>query len=286
MKSSEKEIKLLLFLVAFLFIYAFYSFLLKPKMESVDALKNSVEQEDMLVRQMYNNTLNYSTNIDKINSLNDYILENSVYFYTSEEQEDLINQIDEWITESELKYDGITFDLPHYYNLAYLNPEDETEIEKPQIENSNEENSEDVKEVPYEIILKPAEKGEDIETPVLWSPVSISANGKYSNVMEFLDKLDKFKKDTVAYEMNIDISPESITEGEADPDVNFSINFYFMNLTGENLKNIKNGSGGLYQIPEMPADFVMPKDFVSGNYKNMFSLDRLGYSFKEMLPKF
>ena len=74
MKKNANEVKLLVFLLVFIVFYGFYAFLLKPKMDSVSLLKTQVDQEDLVVREMYNNTLSYNANVEKIEETSAYIL--------------------------------------------------------------------------------------------------------------------------------------------------------------------------------------------------------------------
>lgn len=239
MKTSEKEIKLLLVLLVIILAYAFYSFLLKPQIQLASELKANVAEEDMLVRNMYVSTLSYAETAEEVRETNDKILKRIFKFYTSEEQEVFLKQIEKWLSETGMTYTSITSQEPARYILSYVS-EDEIAI----TEEANREPD------------APADS-----MPVRWSSISIEADGKYYSAMRFLSAMANFKKDTIAYEMNIEAESESLAKKSLNPDVKMKISLYFLNLTGSSR----------YKIPEMPSDFLMPADFVSGAYRETFS---------------
>lgn len=273
MKKNDNEIKLLIFLVVFIVFYGFYTFLLKPKIDSTAILKEQVDQEDLIVREMFNNTLRYDENVKKINSVSEYILENSKSYYVSAEQEDLIDQIEQWLNDSDLKYESIKFEEPCYYNLKYVK-EDGTEIDDIQsIISEQTDKDQEISRRDYDIVLENSGEGtngEEIDLdPVLWHTVTISAVGKKSAVKKFLNELSAFDKKTISSEFSFEVTPESIVENVEDAESKIDITINFLNLTNIDLS--KNNGNKIFDIPEMPTDFVMPENFSSGAYKKPFS---------------
>lgn len=298
MKTSEKEVKLLIVLLVIMAGYAFYSFLLKPQMQLVSELQANVAAEDTIVRNMYIRTLTYPEDVKTIQTTSEDILENISNFYTSEQQEVFLNQIDQWLADTGLTYASITSQEPTRYILSYVN-EDETSAapdsaEEVADQTADGQNSTDSDRADYEITMT-TEANRDPNAPedrmpVLWSSISIEADGKYSNAMRFLDVLTEFEKDTIAYEMTLEAAPESLSAKSQDPDVKLKISLYFLNLTNPSLCNFEtselNDSKDLYQIPEMPSTFVMPPDFISGAYREPFSFAQIVDVFRSLVSRF
>ncbi len=312
MKTSEKEIKILIVLLMAIAAYSFFTFVLKPKWDATSELKQQVDDQDTLVREMFVTTQNYQNNIEQIKTTSGAIIKNISRFYTHEKHEVFLVQIDKWLKEAGLKYAAISSVDPVSYVISFGDEantdgtDDTADEEGTEGEEATEgetaatdENAGQAAEAANQdngmlkITLVPQDSAEseglDNRMPTLWSAITIEANGKYSNAMKLLEILKKAKKTTVAYQLDIETQSDSLESKSKNPQVKMTISLYFLNLTNPNLHSLDTsklkGKETLYQIPEMNPTFIMPEDFVNGDYRKDFSIGQIRDAVVDVVSK-
>ena len=259
MKRSGMEVKLLIVLLVVLLGYAFYNFGLKPLMQRVEELQVNVAAEAAAVQQTYADTWEYSEYVTEIRRTSKKIVDISTKYYTSEEQEVLLDQVDRCLQKSGMTYVRITSAEPIQFDYS-------DEINGTAGGSGSEDSG-----------------AMEDRMPALCTAIIVEATGKYSNVKSFLTELMRSDKYTVATEMTVEVTPQSQQEKSEDPDVRMKIALAFVNLKQPNLANAESAEG-LYDIPDRPNGFVLPADL--GEYGRPFSMDQLPGMFQALTSRF
>lgn len=107
--NKNRETTILIVLLSIIILYVFYSFLLAPKIEANDKLKEEIEKEELQVKSMYAKAAGYSANVKKLGEYKDTLKMQADQFYTPEfKQEDFINLLHEYLNTEKLQLVSIS----------------------------------------------------------------------------------------------------------------------------------------------------------------------------------
>lgn len=265
MKTTNREIKILLALLAIILGYSFFHFLLMPKVSQIDELETRISSDDMIVRNMYNSILRYDTDVRTVRKFQKQAGEHIGNYYVREVQETYLDLIGELLISSGLELASLTATENEIYHPDMTGYETEDPYT---IFNSLTGAAEDTSAAGEEPIEQPPE--------VELMAIQVDAVGTYAGAMRMLERLAKYEKFIVCNVLKIEMSEESISNREPDPVVRLSLELEFISFADPGSLNVSG------KIPELPSGFIMPVDFVSGEYRKSFSLSDILAGLKEL----
>ncbi len=263
MKASKTQLIALFVLLLVLLAYIFFTYMLKPLKEEAEEAENQVDISDLVVRNMYIETLSYEKTMEEMKETSSSIRRAAGDFYSNEKQQTWLDTMNTWITESGIQFESI--ESADFKPVEYYSPED--------IEAAMADNADILSDITLEelLILFTVSDSAPTEDSIVLKEMDIEmiCSGTYEQVLTFMDSVAANNKHIVA--RNMELERNFSIE---DPDlVRFDVTLGFVNLYNvEYFSSIAN-------VPEYPTNFVMPEDFVNYEYRDTSFLD----AFKALL---
>lgn len=252
MKPSNKENMILFALLVVLLIYGFYVLLLTPQIEKGRELETQVTSDDTVIREMYATITGCKEKLDELKETSNTVQNLSNHFYVYTEQEQYLNLLTSMLQESGLVLSNID---------ALENVPLQPEVEGYRCEN------------PFAIYQDPDSDtgavGETTLHPVVEKmEIKVEATGPYSGAKKFLTLLRTYEKQIYCSELSVEISAESLAAAEPDSEVRTIVTLSFLRL------NELSGFFSESSLPSTEFNCVLPTEFVSGSYRDLYSIGR------------
>lgn len=250
MKTSNRENTILFFLLAILLAYGFYVICLTPQLEKGRELETQVAAGDTVIREMYTTIAECKQKLDQLKETADSVqaLSNNFYVYT--EQEQYLNQLTAMLTESGL----VLLNIDALENIPL-----EPDVEGYRCEN------------PFAIYQVPSSADSNVDESAILPVVEkmeikVDATGPYSGIKKFLTLLRTYEKQIYCNELSIEVSAESLAAAPPDSEVRIIVTLSFLRL------NKLSGFFTESSLPSTEFDYMLPIEFTSGSYRNLYSL--------------
>lgn len=259
MKSKNREVGILLILLAIFLLYGFYSLLLSPLLEKNRELENQIVADDTVIRSMYGKIAGYENKHQTLQETQKNNLTLAEMFYIREVQETYLNYLDAMLTESGLKLESISAleNESFEYDAEGYRCGDPYAVYIEQIASQD----------PEEVDMLPQVENMEIK---------VEATGTYSAAKQFLEKIAAYDKQNICNAMSLEFNAESIEAKSANPEGRLSITLSFLRVVELDC---------LEPNPDTAEDYFnykLPQDFISGSYRNLHSLDNAWNAVKEL----
>ena len=260
MKSKNREVGILLILLAIFLLYGFYSLLLSPLLEKNRELENQIVADDTVIWSMYGKIAGYENKHQTLQETQKNNLTLAEMFYIREVQETYLNYLDAMLTESGLKLESIS---------ALENESFESDAEGYRCEDPYTVYAEQMAGAdPEELDMLP--KAETME-------IKVEATGKYSAAKQFLEKLASSNKQNICNKMSLEFNAESVEANSPDPEGRLTATLSFLRIIElDCLEPDSDTSEDYFQ-------YLLPQEFVSGSYRELYSLDNVLNAGKELV---
>ena len=278
--KSQKETKILLFLLLVLLVYGFYSYLLKPKMDANAELREDIDAEEREVMAMYAVAAGYSANVDAVNEHKKTLQKQSERFYSQDrQQEEFINILHELLVSDELKLVSIgSTDYARTIGDEY------PDSVSPYVVYFAEG---DTASMGYSLqnMLEGDTAGKYPHADRM--EITFEYTGEYENIHKFFEKLDQTECFTTSFNLEISLNDkrtvdttwsssgggggftrytESETKTEEIPESEMTVTISFIRLKSLGALQI--------EVEEInTADCVMPAKLANGSYREMYTFD-------------
>ena len=253
MESLKKYIKWLYLLFLVMAVYLFYTMLLEPIMKENTTLKSDLEIKDNQVQVLYQSTLSYGENLDKLKNLEKRNQELYDNFYNENQQEDYITSLDQWLKESKMQFYDIESSVSENFDTKW----EDFGLKDPYQET-------------MEFISSDFGKMD-------WQNIKVKMIGEYSETQSFFKYVQENYKHVIIdamlletikgvqtdyWEKNRDM-PSDMSAIEPSDIVQVEVELKFISI--ENL-NISELDFEAYIVD----DYKVPESFANGEYKEHF----------------
>ena len=265
-KKGKDEVVILIVLIYIIVAVVFYLYLLSPKMEAVSELQNDVDMLDMELRGKYTTVMEYDENRKNLIQLRSDTKSKMEDYYVNEQQETYLRLLRSQMSQSLISFERL--DAEEYTNMdlsaEYLRCDSPYSI---YVEDDFEEMTADerataIKEAAEEIENLPGTK---------YMSMKLSAKGPYSSLKLLLRAIDKNDKHIIVNNMDV-FSEEDIANGAGRIfDIEMDIHY----VTLEDWACMEN-----LDVDEELPEYTMPQEFLTGEYKGIFSLKDAGGLFQ------
>lgn len=246
---KAKQTVLLIVLLMALGIYAFYSLLLAPKIADINELKGEIDQKDQEIRLKYEAINKYSEDAATLKITQEETREISDRFYVLDEQESYLDYIDNVTATNKILFEKI--ESEDYKKT-------ETNLEGYRCEDPA------TAYVGEDFEMSGSDE-EDTGLPEI-NDMKITAYGigKYSAIKDMIAQIDQAEKRVICDGLRV----ERVNDGDdgsaslAD-EMQIEMSLRFVRLA--DLDSINSEE----DFPELPTDFTMPPQFISGSYRDI-----------------
>ena len=261
-KKKSRELYILVVLLVIFAAYGFYSLLLSPKLAQAQELKDMVQAEDAIVRNMYTAVMQYTTDAATLQEKQAQTMDIAGGFYVRENQETYLDDLRQIMNASGVSYVEITAEQPSEPVLVddtgaygYVSPYQPYLADTATTDGATSSSE----------ILQALEERRG-EMPVVdQMQISFTATGSYSAFRNLIGQLELWGKHILCSGMEMTVTSDTPTAMGADPQVEATLTLQFLRLVDLDCLNQE-------QFPELPEGFVMPEQFVTGDYQNAFFL--------------
>lgn len=267
-KSTNKEIWILVILLAILAVYGFYTVLLSPKINEATELKLQVETEDTTVRGMYNSVLQYETDAETVRESHAQAKTLTDRFYVRSNQETYLNALNQMLTGCSITFETIEASEHDVMDLSA----DGYRCTSPYMAYI------DTETVEADDISTLLQSLEDVEIPDIDEMlIRVEATGSYQGIQQLVQVMSEASPYITCDTWNLEMISESEVVTEENPQVRVKMDFRFVRITDIPCLDVEES------VPELPTDFVMPMEFVSGDYKKLFSFSSISGWLRNLL---
>ena len=275
MKKKNKEVQILFLLLAVLFLYGFYVFLLTPLREENKSLENEITTKQTVLQGIYNTAANYETNIVQLRQNCEQAQAYTDRFYIGSDQETYLTELRRLMEESSLTFSEVR-SAEHVRTFLENGLYETSNPYSVYVDDAVTKNESSSKQVSRSIMSMEPEKA--VSIPVLRQmEISLEMDGTYGDAKTFLDTIEQHTRFIQCCDFAIDRAKDNSAPEEGSDPVSMTVDLVFLKL--DNISPLEQAM----QIPEDLPGFRIPEEFASGEYRNLYSAKNIQTALEALL---